>query len=156
MLVFVLLNQHADNFHERSERVRLVFSDFIDQAVEQRNQSLILGFGMGDEYGVSQRRPRIYPFCSRRNSAPVTPSTFLHSHIPMSQGRFGLGKFLSKFIEPFPNTYMHVAMIVGAVLGQNTPALPFQPMLPLYGRAPAGLKRLTLIWSPRMRAWAAS
>ena len=30
MLVFVLLNQYADNFHERSERVRLVFSDFID------------------------------------------------------------------------------------------------------------------------------
>ena len=29
-LVFVLLNQYADNFHERSERVRLVFSDFID------------------------------------------------------------------------------------------------------------------------------
>src|SRR4029077_873014 len=29
-LVFVFLNQYADNFHERSERVRLVFSDFID------------------------------------------------------------------------------------------------------------------------------
>jgi hypothetical protein len=53
MLVFVLLNQHADNFHERSERVRLVFPDFIDQTVKQCNQLLILSFRMGDEYGVS-------------------------------------------------------------------------------------------------------
>ena len=62
MLVFVFLDQYTNNFHERSEWVRLVFSDFIDQAVEQCNQPLKLGFGMGDEYGVSQRRPRIYRF----------------------------------------------------------------------------------------------
>jgi hypothetical protein len=54
MLVFVLLNQHADNLDERSERVRLVFSEFIEQAVKQCDQLLIFGFGMKDEYGVSQ------------------------------------------------------------------------------------------------------
>jgi hypothetical protein len=62
MLVFVLLNQYADDFDERSERVRLVFPDFIDQAVKQCNQPLILGFRMRDKYGVSQRRPRIHRF----------------------------------------------------------------------------------------------
>jgi hypothetical protein len=44
----------------------------------------------------------------------------------MSQGRFGLGKFLSKFIETFPSNYMHASMILGLVLGHNTPALLFQ------------------------------
>lgn len=48
LLVSVLLNQYTDNLHERSERVRLVFSDYIDQAVKQCNKPLILGFRMGD------------------------------------------------------------------------------------------------------------
>ena len=57
MLVFVLLDEHADNFHKRSEGVRFVFADFIDEPIEQGNQSFIFGFGVGDEDGVSQRRP---------------------------------------------------------------------------------------------------
>ena len=35
VLVFVLLNQDADNFHERGKRMRFVLTDLIDQGIEQ-------------------------------------------------------------------------------------------------------------------------
>src|SRR5262245_41891940 len=53
----------------------------------------------------------------------------LHCHVPMSQSRFGFGKFLSKFIQTFPSNYVHVGMILGPVLRHNARRVPLQMIL---------------------------
>jgi hypothetical protein len=64
--------------------VRFVFADFIDEPIEQGNQSFIFGFGVGDEDGVSQRRPRVYRFAHVE---------ILHgSLLPPAFVVFGMGK----------------------------------------------------------------
>jgi len=35
VLVFIVLDQDADDFHERRERMRLVFANLINEAIEQ-------------------------------------------------------------------------------------------------------------------------
>jgi hypothetical protein len=77
VLVFVLLDEHSDNFHERSEGVRFVFADFIDEPIEQGNQSFIFGFGVGGRRRCQPKKTTRLPFCSRRDFAWVTPSTGL-------------------------------------------------------------------------------
>ena len=47
MLIFILFDEYVDNFHKRSEGVRFVFANFIDQPVEQGNQSVVFSFSVG-------------------------------------------------------------------------------------------------------------
>jgi hypothetical protein len=54
VLVFILFDEYADNFHKRSKGVRFVFANFIDQSIEQGNQSVIFSFSVGNEYRVGQ------------------------------------------------------------------------------------------------------
>jgi hypothetical protein len=44
VLVFILFDEYADNFLKRSEGVRFVFANFIDQPIEQGNQSVVFSF----------------------------------------------------------------------------------------------------------------
>jgi hypothetical protein len=64
-----ILSAHALTVHEtllgkysRVDDCHVPEEIFDDQAVKQCNHPLILGFRIGDEYGASQRRPRIYRF----------------------------------------------------------------------------------------------
>ena len=59
VFVFILLDEHSHNFHERSERVRFILADFINEAVQDRDNSPILFTGMRHEYRAGQRRPRL-------------------------------------------------------------------------------------------------
>jgi hypothetical protein len=48
---------------------------------------------------------------------------FLHSNVPMSERRFCLGIFLSKFVETFSSNYMHASMILALASAHNTSAV---------------------------------
>ena len=45
---------NTPTIHKRGEGVRFVFANFIDEPIEQGNQSVVFGFSVGDEYRVSQ------------------------------------------------------------------------------------------------------
>ena len=45
MLVFILFDEYADNLHKRSGG--FVFTNFIDQPIEQGNQSVVFSFRVG-------------------------------------------------------------------------------------------------------------
>src|SRR5690348_14788579 len=49
MLVFVALDQRTHDLHQRGERMRLIFTDPIDQRIEQRDEPIILALGMRNE-----------------------------------------------------------------------------------------------------------
>ena len=46
MLVLILLDQDADDFHERRKGMRFVFTDFINQTVEQFDKLSVFALGV--------------------------------------------------------------------------------------------------------------
>lgn len=58
MLVFVLLDEHADNFHKRRKGVRFVFANFIDGPIEQETNlcgSELLKDYVSADFGLAER-----------------------------------------------------------------------------------------------------
>ena len=54
LLVLVLLDEQADDLHERGERVALVVADFVHELVEQGNQASTPHLRVRDEGGLRE------------------------------------------------------------------------------------------------------
>ena len=57
MLVLVFLDEQADDFHERGERVGFVVADFVHEFIEQGNEAPVFRLGVRDEDGVREFWP---------------------------------------------------------------------------------------------------
>lgn len=58
VVVFVLLNKYAKNFHQRCQRMVFIFTNFIDKIVQKVHGLGIFTFCMRDVQHVGDRGPQ--------------------------------------------------------------------------------------------------